>query len=374
MHTLFNLAPSLAAPVMYAPQWNYIRSGMKQNLDRVIRYYRQNAMAVPSQHLIVRLLSSLSVIPVSHNLERYFDNVDAVSLNQSMALKMTSSIFKGSLFKGVFYADCPEIIIAHDTDFDVQRADKEWENVCPVRVLRHPWSDLKLALPDGKYKPDATWGVGEVAVIAVNIPMLAVQYRAWQRREWEYSALMGDSPRSIMQFVHMYVLPNMLFSQTDYAIFNRLYNGVRDMPAPETNSRAHSFYITDFGDRVDTSQDAVLANLAKVGRSFTGILRNIPAATKTDMDEVMTLPEVAPTRQVEWALAMARLPAVRLMLMLSKWSPKFRNQQELNKLRQSIRSFQSNNVMKSMLPADMAREVDGLIQSMLDDTTSFATA
>ena len=71
-------------------------------------------MAVESSHFLVRLLQSITV-PQSQNIERYYDNVDAISLNVSMALKMTSAISKGEMFDGVFYGKGnPEILIAHN--------------------------------------------------------------------------------------------------------------------------------------------------------------------------------------------------------------------------------------------------------------------
>lgn len=366
MHTLFNLAPSLSAPVMYAQQWNYIRDGLKHNLDRTIKYYRQNPWAVPSDHFLVRLIQSI-VVGVNMPLERYYANVDNLSLNLSMALKMTSSIYKGKLHDGVFYGKgCHEILIAHDTEFNFWDAEKNWEDLQPIQVLRHPRSDLEMNLPDGKVNTEET--INGLAVIAINIPMLAVQYRSWQRQEWAIAEQMGDSPRSIMQFVHMYLLPNMLYSQLDYAIFNRIYRTMHDFPNYSTKmARNLPFYTTDFSDRVNASQEVVLNNLAKVGRSFTGILRNIPAVTMQDMDQVMTVPDVAPTRQVTWALAIARIDAVRLMLDLSKWHPKFRNGQELNRLRQALRNFASNSVMKEMLPTALYRDFWGKFESAIDE-------
>jgi hypothetical protein len=218
MHNLFNLMPNIEHGILRLPEWAYVRTELRRNLDRVIAYYRKHPTAVHSAHFLVRLLQSITV-PKSLNLERYYYNVDAGALNLSMALKMTSSIYRGQLFDGVFYSDCKEILIAHSEPFDFHQAHRNWETLCPIEVLRHPLSDLGLGLPDGD-KIGSDYGI---AVISINIPMLAVQYRAFRINE-EYLTGNSDSQRSVMQFIRMYVIPNMLPSHLDHCLFNRIYN------------------------------------------------------------------------------------------------------------------------------------------------------
>ena len=115
MQNLFGISSTAAQGIMGLPaDWLYIKHGLLRNLSMVIKFYRRNPMAVKSDHFLIRLLQSINV-PHSQNIERYYNNVDAVSLNVSMMLKMTSSIFKGQLFNGIFYGPGnDEILIAHN--------------------------------------------------------------------------------------------------------------------------------------------------------------------------------------------------------------------------------------------------------------------
>jgi hypothetical protein len=363
MHGLFNLLPGVNVPTMYAANWHYARDGLRHNLKKVVEFYKSHSMAVESDHFLIRLLQSIAVAK-NIELHRYYDVVDSLSLNLGMALKMTSSISKGHVFRGVFYAGCTEVLIAENADFDAEAVNRDWRNVQAVKVLRHPRSDLMLNLPDGKKTGTETG----IVVISINIPMLAVQYRAFRLREDEYTRETGEPGRTIQQFIHMYVLPNMLYSHLDYVVFNRIYNLERGAVMGE--GKHHPFYITDFSSKLNAVHETILANLQAVGQDFTGILRSIPAVTKESLNDVMAFPDVAPTMQVIWALALSRFPAVNLMVDLAKGGNQgganIRNQQQLNLLMQAIRQYRTGSYFSNVLSADDLKAVDEEIDSLVD--------
>lgn len=333
---------------MYAANWNYVKTGLTHNLGRVVQFYRRNPMAVQSDHFLVRILQAIT-IPVSMPLERYFSIIDASSLDLSMSLKMTSSIYKGTIFPGVFYGpNSSEVLVAHDEYFDYVEANKNWQNLCPVKVLSHPYTDLSLNIPNG-YRNDNERGV---AVIAIDITLLAIQYRAWRRNEFEIAGGLGESPRSIMQFIHMYVLPNMLFSHLDYTLLNRMYNLVAGTPNAPSKSR-HSFYITDFSDKLNDVQETLIEGLAASKRNMMGILRNIPAVTKPTMEEVLDFPKMLYTRQVSWALIISRLTALRLLIDVSDEEFITKNQNETNYLLREMIRYRSDGTLRDMLPMNL---------------------
>ena len=218
MYKLFNVASNVEAQIHTPPVWNNIKKLLNHNLDRVIRYYRQSPMAVKSSHLLVRLLHSIAV-PKSQHIIRYYSNVSDIALEVAMSMGITSSLYKGRVFNGIFYGEgSQEIIIAHDTPFDYLDIEDNWENLEPIKVVRHSRSDLGMNIPDGT----VTGNNDGVAVIMINVVMLALQYRAFREQEARFRLMNGINERSIYQFVHMYPLTNMIRSQTDCALFNRL--------------------------------------------------------------------------------------------------------------------------------------------------------
>lgn len=358
MNNLFNLREGFQSPVVVGSDWEYVRAGLKRNLVSVLNYYRKNPTSVKSDNFVVRLLQSL---PISRTLPlySYYEATRGQALNLSMALGMTSSISTGRVWQGVFYGPCShEVLIATDEDFDYEYAHTHWMNLAPIRVLRHPRTDLSLRLLDGS-RP-----VGEVglAVLTVNIPMLAVQYRAFKEWTAQNALIEGSTEYTIQQFVRMFVIPNMLFSHLDYAIFNRAAALLESKPL-STYIKAHSFPTVDYSAKTDEYLQKVLLRISHVQLGFTGILRNTPAITRKDQDEVMEVPRVAPTRQVHWALTVARSPALRFLLKAGQLTT---NQQELNSLRRTILSYRSNDIIKSVLPSYLAYKV----QTELDDITA----
>jgi hypothetical protein len=353
MQSLFNLASSVTQGVVGLPaDWLYIKLGLHRNLSSVVNFYRKNPMAVHSNHFLVKLLQSITV-PQSQNLDRYYDNVDSLSLNLSMALKMTSSIYKGALFNGTFYGDDnTEFLIAINDSFDIYKAHDNWENIVAVKVLRCPRSDLGFNLPNGIN----TGSESGLAVISINIPLLAIQYRAFRLNEIniaEGSDGTGDSQKSLMQFIHMYVLPNMLFSQLDQVIFNRIANLFNGAPIGES-SRKHSFYLPDYTDKMNSVHNTLIKNLVKVGKDFSGTLRTIPMAIKENADELMVMPEIPLTIQAIPAIFLARLNVLTFLFGIS---PIEKNKMAINQVLRTIKIYNVVQLCKRVLPIDIYVDV-----------------
>jgi hypothetical protein len=357
MYNIFNLMPGASLPVLYAQNWNTVSAGLRRNIETVTNYYHDNPMAVQGDHFLVRLLGTLD-IPLALNIYRFYDYLSYSSLDLSMALKMTSSIYKGSVFNGVFYGPgTTEVLIAHSEDFDPVDAERNWETLKPIRVLRHPRSDLMMNILDGSHTSRETG----FAVIAINIPMLAIQFRAFLKREEEIAEKTGDSTYSVLHYVRMYALPSMIESHLDYVLFNRI-NNLLNGRDNHRSLKKHSFVIPDYSDRLDAIQMVILRNLAHVGKTFTGILRNVPALSRKDMDQVMLVPDMALTRQVLWALSVSRFPAIDFMLTASRERPDTRNGQEINRLLQALRNIKTSNLITSVLPS----QISDLLQDEMD--------
>lgn len=352
MYSLFNFMPETLSAVTKVPGWNTLREGLQRNLATVVQFYQTHPMAVESDHLLVRLLQSIDV-PLSQVPERYQDNVQAMSLNLSMALKMTSSIYRGQIFPGVFYgSECPEIIIAENEDFDADEVTQNWKSQVPIYVIRHPISDLGLRLPNGLNNSSDSG----IAVVVINIPLLAVMYRAFRWEEVERAAAMGEgAQRSIMQFIHMFVLPNMMASHLDYVLFNRLLNMAIGIPFGEVR-RPHSFPIIDYTAKLNAVDEALLEVFVKTSKDFRSMMHEVPMVSVDNLDVVMRLPRVAPTQQVVWALSIARLPALDFLTRLAKGGAGRKNRQEVNQVLQQIRMYRRNSMMK-VLPPDVLVDV-----------------
>jgi len=361
MQSLFNMTPPQSVGVLRFPEWNYVRDGMRRNVATVLEFYRKNPMAVQSSHLLVRLLHSIT-IPQSQPIERYYDNVDSLALNLSMALNLTSSIFKGKVWDGVFYGEgSKEILIAHNDWFDPVTAHKNWKGLQPIRILRSPHTDLGYNIPNGKRAGSETG----LSVISINIPLLAIQYRAFRQEEQRIAEYTGnDSQRSIYQFVHMYPLVNAVMSQTDTIVFNRAHRVLTGAPMGES-LRKHSFYLTDYSLKLTSVHMKIIDSIEKHGKDMNTTLQSVPLPMRDNLGDWCQLPDMAPTRQVVWALIVARLPVLSFLFESARGGPTARNQQEVSKVLRTIKSMRADSLLRSNLSGSVLEEVQAEVDSLI---------
>lgn len=361
MQKLFGFDKVVNEGVVTVPDWDYLRAGFLTSLATVTSFYRSHAGRVDGSHFLIKLIYGVGV-PRALPLDRFYAMCQRVSLGVAMANKMTSSVSKGDLFKGVFYGKgVTEVLIGHDEDFDFEDAAKNWQQLRPIRVLSHPKSDLGLKIPDGTGD-----GLEEgVAVIAINIPMLALQYRQWSEIEWARAEEAGDSPAGITQFIYSYPLTNMLYSHLDVTLFNRLYNLLNGIPLASINAK-HSFFLTDYTNKLNKVQKQQLDILSRSQRKFNGMLETIPMVSCSTLAELAHLPDIAPTRQVIWALALSRLEMLSFLFKASALEPRTRNGAEVNRIVRNFQLYRTDKALQSSLPYnlyfDAKRDIDTIVR------------
>lgn len=348
MHSLFRINRELDQGLPSFPAWDWLSRGLSLNLKNIVSYYRRFPGRVDGSHFLIRLIYSMAVAR-NQPLDRFYATAQAKALNVSQALRMTSSISRGELFDGVFYGPgCKEIIIAHDDGFDYQEAANNWRDLRPITVLRHPKSDLMLNVPDGRL----TSAEDGIAVIAINIPMLVLQYRQYRQYEDALAEQSGESPRGVTHFIYSYPLTNMLYSHLDLAIFNRLYNQHRGIPLGESSIR-HSVHVVDYTAKLNELQRNQLRALERNPRKFNAMLEMIPMVSSKNLSELAILPDMAPTRQVIWALVVARLPMLSFLFTASTDSARQRNAMEVNRIVRVMELFEMDHAIRNKLPIDL---------------------
>ena len=366
MFELFRSKPATDSGKTIPGQWPYLERGLKNNLHKVQQYYRVYNPTLRAEHFLVRLLQSLAV-PQSLPLERYYENVDTISLTHSMRMGMSSSIGEGVVFRGVFYgAGMPELLIATDDPFDFEQVHLNWRTVSAVTVLTHPKSDLELHLPNG----DSYSAERGLCVILINITMLAVQYRAFVLEQLKNP---DNSSRTIMQFIAGHVLTNMLDSHLEISLFNRLYKRAYGIDDGSSNTtRQHSFGLTNYDGIVDNTLDKVLEAIGKSKKEFNSVLNNIPSVRNESMHLSLMMPDIAPTRQVNYVLVAARLKVMDFLMRICEPETKAKNQQHLNQMQRAFSTSGATQLFRTRFPADVQRELFSYLETYAELEPSFA--
>lgn len=349
MYSLIDVDPNKEYGVARVPEWKAVRDGLQRNLLAMLQHYRHLAYAVAPDHLLVQLLQSINV-PLSMNSDRYYSNISLNALAVANTFQLTTPFGEGKVFRGVFFhKGVSEVILAFDEAFDYERVEKEWQHATPVRVLRHPFTDVVLRLPNGRFANPQSG----IAVIAVNAALLAFQYRAFARSEQQLQKVDPSyTQKNLMQFVHMYVLPNMLESYLDYALFNRVNHLLLDLPMSALPSR-EAVHLPNYTRQVDYVLNKVLGLLAASEYTAPASLAAIPAVTHPDLRAVMYVPDVVPTRQILWSVILARLPMLLFLIRVTGHEGRVSNQTGLAGVAVMLSRFKRQRVFDAVLPKEL---------------------
>lgn len=356
-HLLRESSLQLGGGMVY-PEFRRIRDGLQLSIQRIKSYRRMNPRYLPGGHVLIRLLNS---IPLSMHLDAqtYNDKIADNALLFTQSLKFTSALSKGQVWRpGAFLGkNVTEVILATTDPWDVEAGLANWEELSPIRFLHHPMNTLRLPVPDGQFASTE----GGVAVITINVPMLASQYRMWRK----VTQAVDESPRTLGQFLQAYPLPNMLDTQVDIAILNRLmslYFGVE----PEAQTYRHPFYLTDWSTDVDRVLEKWLLHAGAKRWDFDTLVSHIPTVCSENLHHVLKLPEQAFSTQIQWAVLLARLALVVFLVQFNRSTENARNQTYLNYLKRWIRYMDNNTTMRSAMPSDLYEDVIVMINHGID--------
>lgn len=356
MIELFRTPPTVAIGATAAPSWAYVQRGLQRNIERIQQYTRAMPKSVKSSHFLIRLLGLITVS--KHlSLERYYANVDAIALHAAMSMEMTCSISQGREHRGIFYGPTtPEILIATDDSFNYEQAHANWEQVCAVRPLLHSKSDLGLAVPMGTKTSEEDG----LAVILVNVPMLAVQYRAFLLAQQSV-----EVPRTINQFLAGYVLPNMLQAHVDICVFNRAVKLSTGQTPALYPALRYPFDLPLWHGMADVALRTSLDNAAKGSLSFIQVLSTLPAVYHPNQLKALMMPDIAPTRQCDWALVLTRLRALRWLFTFCQAELRAKNQASINQIVRALRNNDVAAVLHECLTPEVFFEAKEIMHALV---------
>jgi hypothetical protein len=352
MQNLFNTFAGPKVGLVVDPGWRYIRSGLQRNISTAVSYYRSRNFAVKSNHLLVRFLNSAAV-SITGDIESFYSQVQSQGIRLTSTFGFSSSVNRGDVFKGTFFGEgSKEIIVACDDYINPVDLEANWEDIEAVKFLDHPKSDLSLLLANGKaYSSEDGY-----SVIAVNVPALLVQYRCWLKEQKAIYDSDGG-PFSTSVFVHKYVLPNMLSSQLDIAIFNRLNNLVEGAPMGVPLYR-HAFVLIDYVDKVDKSLVKVKRMLQENDRDFYTMMREVPLVSKQNLLELSVLPENTPTRQEVWTEIIARLKLIMFLFTVNPSHGSKQSRLQINHIKKVYDWFEQANGLEQVPDKELVRDIE----------------
>lgn len=340
------------------PEFEYIKGMYLRELLTLQEYYHHRVYAVKNQNLLVRLLTHVDT-PMSYDAERFVEVTRARAPYIAKAFKLTSEIDYGANHPGAFFGSGNnEFILYEDSYFDPYYAERNWKRISAVKTVLHPRSDLGFMLPNGK---ESSTDKG-IAVISVNLPLLAIQMRAFFR---EQIARQNDQGLlGLPHFVHMYILPNMMYLHTDMAIINRMMNLFYGYGMGESLYK-HAFKIIDYSEKLDKVLTKILSDYSNRSMKYDDLLTVIPAISSKNGAYALQLPNVVPTRQVWWLLMLSRLQIIKFLIDLGGPVSIRSNRTSVNQLQRNLKRLKREHIFEEVLPIEIYESFQGLVEDLM---------
>jgi len=363
MYSLFETPRTNITPRYHYQAFEAVRRRWDENISRLKGHWFASGEAVDSAHVLSRLVGSFS-IPLYDDVRKYFNAITDFVPNLCLGAGIVAPTNQKPTQDepGWFYGlKGKEWLVSVDFEIDPEKALKDWRNIEALKVIRHTLTDLDMALPDGKQRnvPDG------YVVIAIDVPLLAVQYYGWIKSQLSVDA--GNRER-VQQFIGQYVLPNLLVSQTTVAWFNRILNTWNSAPVAKEAKQTPIAIATNY-----TSVDRVVGQIVdsiKLNRlTYTELMGLIPTATSKSLLYFLQLPYTVIHRQNQWVIEVAYIPYASLALSASASFDNVQNQQERNHVWRLIQRIKNDrlfdaapNPVKSDILLDFDIQVAAYVQ------------
>lgn len=341
------------------PMYDYIVRTMNREMERVKNYYRENIHTLDNTHRLVKLLIDLqSYMSLSPEILVRTIRNETPRLCRAYGIN-SPVVYSGIQPMGEIYKrNCAEVFISVEYDFDVKKCIDNFQHIQPIHVLSHDFTDLGMGIGNGKYNSDE-FGT---CVFSIDLAMLALQYRVW----WEKERYIKETDTYLPThyFAHKYPIVNMLGTHSDVCIFNRILVLAKgNKPAVSRNH--HSFLLADVEDRVDATHGKLLERFQSTPMDYLQRLNALPSLQYGTYYRSMNHPDLAPTRNIRWALVLARLNSVEFLLDMDEVSnSEYMNQYERTQTAIELRIMRNDRSLASYLPAPTINRIERVYQKV----------
>lgn len=326
MHNLFNTQTSISDVTHTLNGWNNARKALYAEMNKLASRFREASDWLNNSHPLVQLLTA-DRTPLLKDADSMIDMARRRWLRDAQLYGISTIYTRvNSRADNIAYPNTVREYLAMDDSIPYGNEIKlNWKDLEPIKVLDHPYYDLNLSIPNGKFTGEMR---GQpIACISINIPVLVLQYRMWQKYEAERQGIEIDNPAI---FLIRYPLFNILNSHMNVVIKNRLELHYRDVePAKFKRLNTGGVAVNDTSHYVDRAL-LHLTGIMKNGKfRFDEINALVPQLSLTSVKDTLYLPEMTFTRSVRWAYDLSRLRWLAFLLEYNEEVSSERNRDEL---------------------------------------------
>lgn len=144
----------------------------------------------------------------------------------------------------------------------------------------------------------------------------------------------------------------MMKSHIDHVLFNRVFNYTMGAPMGKATKK-HRFPVIDYSRQVDEVLRDLIKYIRNNDRDFTDMLASFPCVSVKNFEDLLKLPEQAPTKQIVWAEVLTRLKALDWMTEISPNSGLKHDAQRINELTKAFVAHASDGSFRQILDQDL---------------------
>lgn len=314
MFSLFNPPFTGERTKIILPLFDYLINQTKHEVSKVTDYYNDNLINAKTTDRLVKLLVELQSF-MDLSPESLVNVIRNQTVRLCNAYNFVSPLNNGKISnQGEMYnRNNPELFISVEYPFGVKNCVENYSSLKPVRVVSHDFSDFSYGVTNGNYLSTESG----VCVFTIDLALLALQYQQWYKKERYVKSRNIYLPTT--HFVARYIWTGILSTHMDNVIFNRLLNRIQGIP--NANARqAQSYLMVDYGDRFDALFDQLIDRFKKQPTEWQQRLNSIPSLDYGTFFRSVTYPDVAPTRQIRWAMVLSKLKMVEFLLVTDQYA------------------------------------------------------
>lgn len=344
MHTLFSTPNGFNAGVSTLPNWNNARQNLYTEINKLVRYFRESSEWVKNTNTLVKILKS-------DNTQLY-DNTDyTLEAARDRWLKDAETFGINTPYRranympdNVAYPNNVKEYIAMDDSIPYGSEVKiKWRDLEPIKVLDHPYHDLNLSIPNGKFQGEKS--LVDSVFLSINIPLLVLQYRLWQRYEAERLNIDPDNPA---MFLARYPLVNIMNTHMDIVLRNRFINfyyGIE--PLPFKVLRQGGVVVNDTSNFVDRSLREAVKIISSKDLRFFELNQQIPQLSTANVAQSLVLPDMSYTRAIRWVYDASRINWLSFLVKYNNDRGLMSNNSELDYMRRRFRIMANDKEFQS---------------------------
>jgi hypothetical protein len=237
-----------------------------------------------------------------------------------------------------------------------------YTDMIAIRYISHDSTNLTMGCPA---EAEALIGLG-IDVIEIDLGLLMLQFTLWMKEQLAMPG--GDDKRTPQIFVGMHVLPKLKHSQYAIALMNRCCAIAEGLPVNDSFHRLSKA----FSDRTQSGQSIYESftrlMLSRNNVTFEYLLGTLPVPMMPTLGVACRIPQVAPTRQITWALILSRYNLIRYLFALAKVEPGRATQYPVNDIRRVINRMLGDNGLRAALSSGQAKDVEIKLAALIDQT------